>query len=107
MLPPPQPAATSAIDMTRSASQRITRDPNRGSGQVLREESDDGVVAPNAVRQLEDVMSLVLEDEVVDFAPKTAQLLDDVARLALHPARVVLSLDDEQRTEDVGDVCLG
>ena len=51
-------------------------------------------------------MALVLEDEVVDVPSEPAQLLDDVARLALDHPWVVLALDDEQRAGDVGDVGL-
>ena len=51
-------------------------------------------------------MALVLEDEVVDVPSEPSQLLDDVARLALDDAWVVLALDDEQRAGDVGDVGL-
>jgi hypothetical protein len=35
---------------------------------MLLEEPDDGVVAANPVRELEDVVPLVVEDEVVDVA---------------------------------------
>ncbi len=47
--------------------------------QVLGEESDDPLVAPNAIRQLQHVVPLVLEDEVVDRAPASAKLLDEIA----------------------------
>ena len=73
---------------------------------MLREEADDRVVAANAVRELQHVVALVLEDEVVDVSPEPAQLLDDVARLTLDDTRVVLALDDEQRARDVRDVRL-
>ena len=73
---------------------------------MLREEPDDGVVTANAVPELQHVVTLVLEDEVVDVPSEPAQLLDDVARLALDHPRVVLALDDEQRAGDVGDVGL-
>ena len=103
---PPQPAATSASAITRSASHRIGRDPNSDLRQMLREEPDDRVVTANAVSELQHVVALVLEDEVVDVPSEPAQLLDDVARLALDHPRVVLALDDEQRARDVGDVRL-
>src|ERR687897_1916903 len=102
--PPPQPAATSASARTRIESQRTKRDPNRVLRQVLGEESDDGVVAPHAVRELQDVVAFVLEHEVVDVATELAQLLDDVTRFPLDHTRVVLALDDEERARDVADV---
>lgn len=63
---------------------------------MLGEESDDGVVAANAIRELQDVVSLVLEHEVVDVATEPSKLLDEVVRLPLDDARVVRGLVDVQ-----------
>ena len=87
-------------------NQRIGSDPNSDLRQMLREERGDRLVAADAVRELQHVVALVLEDEVVDLATEPAQLLDDVTRLALDHTRVVLALDDEQRARDVADVRL-
>src|SRR3990172_5944190 len=45
--------------------------------EVLHEELRDCVVAPHSVLHLEDVVSLVLEHEVIDLLPLGAQGLDD------------------------------
>ena len=73
---------------------------------MLREEGDDRVVATNSIPELQHVVPLVLEHEVVDVAPEPAEPLDDVARLALDDARIVLALDDEERARDALDVGL-
>ena len=73
---------------------------------MLREEGDDRVVATNSIPELQHIVTFVLEDEVVDVAPERAEPLDDVARLALDDARVVLALNDEQRARDALDVGL-
>src|SRR6185295_234228 len=73
---------------------------------MLREEADDRVIAANAIPELQDIVALVVEDEVVDFATETAKLLDDVPRLALDDTRIVLALDHEKWAGDVGDVRL-
>ena len=49
-------------------------------------------------------MPLVLEHEVVDVLAAGAQALDEIRRLLLDDARVVLALDHEQRAGDVLDV---
>jgi hypothetical protein len=46
---------------------------------MLREESDYSLVAMNPVRQLQDIMPLVLEYEVIDVTAVTAKLLDEIA----------------------------
>ncbi len=48
-------------------------------------------------------MPHVLEDEVVDLFAEAAELLDQVAGLALDDAWVVLALDHEQRARGLGD----
>ena len=46
---------------------------------MLGEEVADRVVAAHAVRQLEHVVALVVEDEVIDVLAPAAQLVDEVA----------------------------
>ena len=67
---------------------------------MLGEEPDDPLVAADAVPELEHVVPLVLEHEVVDRLADAAQVLDEVVRLPLDDARVVLPLDDEERARD-------
>ena len=71
---------------------------------MLGEEPDDPLVAADAVRELEHVVPLVLEHEVVDRLADASQVLDEVVRLPLDDAGVVLSLDDEERARDRVDV---
>src|SRR5262249_22885513 len=71
---------------------------------MLREKADDRLVAAHAVAELEHVVTLVLEDEVVDLVPEALELVHEVARLSLDDPRIVLALDDEERARDLPDV---
>src|SRR4051812_40101376 len=90
----------------RASSRTPTRRRSLRLCQTLRKELRDRVVAAHAVRELEDVVTLVVEDEVLDVVAASAQLVDEVVRLALDDARVVAALDHEQRRLDLVDVRL-